>query len=111
MDGPHGACSHLNIVESKEGLKQISEFLFDHPEIERATAEYFTQDDPAYVILRRKMRRAGETEWTDYDVPYDRAMAAQGLAAEEALLKAYAAAAIEGALAPFRERANDPEAE
>ena len=97
----------LNIIKTKEGLKQILEFLFDHPEVERATAEYFTQDDPAYRILRRGV---GETE---YDVPYDRPMAAHGLAAGEALLKAYAAtsAAVERALAPSRERANNPEAE
>jgi len=103
----------LNIIKTKEGLKQILEFLFDHPEIECATPAYFTQDDPAYRILRRKRSRAGETEWTDYDVPYDRPMAAHGLAAAEALLKAYAAtsAAIERALALFRERANNPEAE
>ena len=103
----------LNIIKTKEGLKQILEFLFDHPEIECATPEYFTQDDPAYRILRRKRWRAGETEWTDHDVPYDRPMVAHGLAAGEALLKAYAAtsAAVERALAPSRERANNPEAE
>jgi len=101
------------IVETKEAFKQISEFLFDHPEIECATPEYFTQDDPAYRILRRQKQWTGETEWTDYDVRYDRPMAAHGLSAAEALLRAYAgtSAAIERALAPFRERANNPEAE
>jgi hypothetical protein len=100
--------NHTNLVKTDEGLKQILEFLSDHPEIERATAEYFTQDDPAYPILRRKT--LGETESTNFDVPYDRPMAARSLAADEVLLKAYAAtsAAIERAL---RKWANNPEAE
>ena len=96
----------LEDVKINEGFKQISEFLFDHPEIERAAAEYFTREDPAYQILRRG---AGETE---YDVPYDRPIAIHGLAAAEALLRADAitSAAIERALAS-RKRATDPEAE
>jgi hypothetical protein len=119
--------TRVHRLKVKEGFQQILEFLFNHPEIERARPEYFTQDDPAYRILRRKRGKWGETseqirqrirqgiepEWTDYDVPYDRPMAAYALAAEEALLKAEAttSAAIDRALAPFGERANNPEAE
>jgi len=84
-------------VGLKEGYEQILKFLFDHPEIKCARPEHFTEDDPAYSLLRRPWCRLGETEWDAEDVPHSRSKAAAGLAEEELLLKAEgeAAAAID----------------
>jgi len=89
-------------VGLKEGYEQILKFLFDHGEIEYATTEHFSQDDPAYQLLERNQQQR-ERAQTPYEVlPIDRVMAAQGLAAQEAMLKAERAAlaAIERALIP-----------
>jgi len=90
-------------ARAKEGYEQILKFLFDHPEIEYARAEHFTQDDPAYELLQAKIRKQGETEWTVHDDPLDRTEAANRLADMGVLLKveAEALAALDQVLVPY----------
>ena len=87
----------------KGGYEQILKFLLDHPEIEYARAEHFTQDDPAYELLQAKIRKQGETEWTVHDDPLDRTEAANRLADMGVLLKveAEALAALDQVLVPY----------
>src|SRR5262249_829463 len=83
-------------AKEKEGYEQILKFFFEHPEINEATAEHFTQDDPAYRVVAN--RKDGITE---EDIPLSRYEASQHLAATEASLKAQreAVEAIKQALA------------
>ena len=41
-------------LKRKEGLQQILNFLFDHPEIEYVTTEHFAKDDPAYELVEKE---------------------------------------------------------
>src|SRR5215471_21099425 len=100
---------HPKALKRKEGLQQILNFLFDHPEIEHPTTEHFTQEDPAYEILETNRQRLEQNaDHLCVTLPIDRSIAAHWLANEEVLLQTAAEtlAAIEPALVPPHKRPN-----